>query len=100
HLTRGDSALDFTEDAQRRRRDAADLFPGGVGESHLGEEQRDVSLLQLKRPLFREVSIEVLPGGAERLAGGLAFAAQTVAVRAVQFGQEAFVEGVAVSGDP
>ena len=59
-----------------------------------------MALLQLHGPVPGQVGVEVLPGAAERLPGGLGFLAQAARRgRRSTLAQELLVKGIAIAGD-
>ena len=99
-LAAGQPAEDLAEQPHRHGRDAPRLVAAGLGIAHLGEEQRQVALLQLRGAVAGQVGVEVLPGAAERLArrrllpgaAGRAWAPPRPASKCV-------VKGIAIAGD-
>ena len=63
-----------------RRRDAECVLSAGVGIAHLGEENGQVALLLLGRPMLGVELIQMLPGAAEGLPQCLGLLAQPDAV--------------------
>ncbi len=92
-------AEDLAEQTHGHGRDAPRLGAAGVGIAHLGEQQGQVALLQLRGAMAGEVGVEVLPGGAERLPRRRLLLAQPGRVLALQSLEQMFIEHIAIAGD-
>ena len=80
-LPAGEPAEDLAQQPHRHGGNALGLDAAGVGIAHLGEEQGQVTLLQLHGAVAGQVGVEVLAGAAERLPGRRLLLAQPGRVR-------------------
>src|SRR5436309_1297885 len=95
-----DSAEHLAEKTNRRGGNLSRLGPAGLRIAHLGEEERQIALLHLSRPMAGKEGIEMLSRAAKWLARQLHVLPQSVRVRSRDGLQELLVELIAVASDP